>query len=196
MKGISGRAVATCLALGLAASFGAAGVGATEPRAAEAPRALIPPLMLVGDWLTVIKTDDRPQTVRLELYRIEPGKTAGKMIYASPKRCFVDLEYAGPDGDRHVFYIVPFTNCFQYQAADFVELRSAQALPSAFNDLSQPSPSYRMMPKDQKAESGAADSDAQPQGAVSPAGRPMIDRMQYTIRLGDQVYETGLLARQ
>jgi len=196
MKGDSGRAAGVCLAFGLFALLGAAGAEATEPRAAEAPRALIPPLMLVGDWLTVIKTDDRPQTVRLELSRIEPGRTAGKMIYASPKRCFVDLEYAGPDGDRHVFYIVPFTNCFQYQAADFVELRSAQALPSAFNDLSQPSPSYRIMPKDQKAESGTADSDAQSPGAVSPAGRPMIDRMQYAIRLGDQVYETGLLARQ
>ncbi len=186
-------AAVALLVLGLAMLAGAARAGSAVPGSGP-PRALIPPIMLIGDWLTVIRTDGRPQPVRLSIHRIEPGKTAGKLIYASPKRCFVDLEYAGPDGDRHVFYIVPFTNCFRYESSDYVEIMSAQALPGAFNDLSQASPSYRLMPKDQKAASGA--SDVRPQRGDLPAGRPMVDRMQYTIRLGDRIAETGLLARQ
>ncbi len=159
-----------------------------------APRNMIPPQLLIGDWLTIIRIDDRPQPVRLQIHTVEPGKTAGKLIYSSPKRCFVDLEYGGPDGDEHIFYIVPFTNCFRYGKADYIAFTAAEPIPGASSDLTRQAKDYRLMSKDQKASAGTSDSDADPQKGGAKA--PKVESMRYTITLNRRRVEIGLLTRQ
>ncbi len=83
---------------------------------------LVPPEALLGEWHAVIKRNGKPQPVSLSIKDVTPGKTAGKMTFASPKRCVIDLEYGGPDQGRHIFYMIRFTNCFDYGRTDFVAL--------------------------------------------------------------------------
>ena len=162
----------------------------------QAPPTLIPPHLLVGEWLTIVRTEGKPQPVRLRIHTIEPGKTAGKLIYSSPRRCVVDLEYGGPDGDLHIFYIVPFTNCFRYTKTDFVALGSIEPLAGAFRGLSAEAEGYRDMPRDQRAGTGAPASDADSPGERVPTSRLKLERMEYVINLGGRPVEDGLLTRQ
>ena len=83
---------------------------------------LVPPEALLGEWRAVISRNGKPQPVTLTIKDVTPGNTAGKMVFASPRRCYIDLEYGGPDQGRHIFYIIRFTNCFEYGRSDFVAL--------------------------------------------------------------------------
>ncbi len=74
---------------------------------------LIPPAALIGEWVAVVEENNYPQPVILRIDRIGPGKRAGKATYSSPRRCVVDVEYGGTHEDQHIFYIIPFTNCFE-----------------------------------------------------------------------------------
>ena len=107
------------------------------PASGTTAQTLVKPEKLIGNWLTVIHTGDRPQPVRLQIHAVELGKTAGKLIYLAPKRCIVDLQYGGPDRDRHFFYLVPFTNCFEYGDDDYVAIMGTGEVPPVFNDLSR-----------------------------------------------------------
>ncbi len=176
-------------------------LGAVAPAYAQAARLdigavsrnLIPPRMLIGDWLTIIRIDDRPQPVRLRIHTIEPGQTAGKLIYASPKRCTVDLEYGGPNGDEHIFYIVPFTNCFRYGKADYIALVAAEPVSGASSDLTRQAENYRKMSRNQEASAGTSDASS---GRKAPLEAPKIEIMQYVVNLGGERVELGLLTRQ
>ena len=63
---------------------------------------LVPPEALLGEWHAVIKRNGKPQPVSLSIKNVTPGETSGKMTFASPKRCVIDLEYGGPDQGRHI----------------------------------------------------------------------------------------------
>ncbi len=162
----------------------------------DAPRSLIPIKLLIGEWLTIVRTNGRPQPVRLHIHTVEPGKTAGKLIYASPRRCTVDLEYGGPDRGRHIFYIVPFTNCFQYRKTDHIALINAEPLTQTLSDLSAEAGNYRHMPKDQSARADGATSDADPAKTPPTKSGPLVERMEYRIVLGERAVESGILTRQ
>lgn len=83
---------------------------------------MVPPEALLGDWLVVISRNGKPQPVSLTINEVTPGKTAGKMTFGSPRRCYIDLEYGGPDRGQHIFYMIRFTNCFDYGPSDFIAL--------------------------------------------------------------------------
>lgn len=194
----------------LCMSFGAvlAGAGLFGPlQAARAQGArvdlgqeavnLLPPRMLMGDWLTIVRTSGRPQPARLQIHTMEPGKTAGKLIYSSPRRCIIDLEYGGSDGDKHIFYIVPFTNCFGYKTTDYIAITAVGSLAAISSDLTQRAKDYQRMNKEQKASAGTSASDADPEQKM-PAGAeaPNVKSMRYRISLGGRFIEDGLLDRQ
>lgn len=184
-------AAAAIVALGLAAP--AEGVRAQDATAQHGgPAGPLPPRLLIGDWRAVVRLDNLPQPVHLQIHSVEPGETAGKLIYASPRRCFVDLQYGGADYGSHIFYMVPFTNCFPYKESDYVEITSVEALPRVFNDLSEDMPAYRHMPKDQGANAGASDA-----GEESGAGGwASVEQIEYRLSLGGREVEHGVLARQ
>ena len=177
--------------------------GTAEPAKAQAAQLdigstalnLIPERMLVGNWLSILRIDGRPQPVRLQIHTVEPGKTAGKLIYSSPKRCTVDLEYGGPDGDEHIFYIVPFTNCFRYGKADYVAFLTAAPRPGASSDLTRQAQDYRLMSREQTASAGAPASDADRQKKTG-AKAPKIQSMAYVVNIGGNGIERGLLTRK
>ena len=150
----------------------------------QAP-SLVAPGQLIGDWLTIVRTNGKPQPVRLTIHRVEPGKTAGKLTYSSPRRCTVDLEYGGPDRDRHIFYIIPFTNCFKYKKTDYVAIWMAEpAFQSA--DRSR-----------QRAAGGGADADgAEPSGTSLVPRIQGVERVRYAVVKNDQPTESGLLTKQ
>ena len=83
---------------------------------------MVPPEALLGDWLVVMSRNGKPQPVALTINDVTPGKTSGKMTFGSPRRCYIDLEYGGPDRGQHIFYMIRFTNCFDYGPSDFVAL--------------------------------------------------------------------------
>jgi hypothetical protein len=122
------RGAPTALVFLLVATLGAVWVAATAAplRAQPAVRIelgnlaenLVPPESLLGAWRGVINRDGKPQPVALSIKDVTPGRTAGKMTFASPRRCFIDLEYGGPDQGRHIFYMIRFTNCFDYGRDD------------------------------------------------------------------------------
>jgi hypothetical protein len=150
----------------------------------QAPN-LIAPNQLVGEWLTIVRVNGRPQPVRLVIQRIEPGKTAGKLIYSSPRRCNVDLEYGGPDGDRHIFYMIPFTNCFDYKKTDYVAVWLADPAFDAGGGSKQ------------HAGTGATDSaDTAPSGTSLVPRIQGVERVRYAVIMDDKQTETGLLTRQ
>ena len=179
--------------LGLFGTAEAAKAQAAQLDIGPAALNLIPERMLIGNWLSILRIDGRPQPVRLQIHTVEPGKTAGKLIYSSPKRCTVDLEYGGPDGDEHIFYIVPFTNCFRYGQADYIALTAAQSLSGASSDLTRQAKDYRLMSKDQIANAGTSDADPR---ETKAAKRPKVEAMQYAINIGGRRMEFGLLTRQ
>jgi len=186
---------AAVVLLGLLGAAGPVNAQAARLDIGAPPANMIPPQMLVGEWLTVIRIDDRPQPVRLRIHTVEPGKTAGKLVYSSPRRCIVDLEYGGPDRDEHIFYIVPFTNCFRYGKADYIAFRAAEPLSGASSDLTRQAKDYRLMSREQKASVDDSASDADP--TKSKAGKmPKIQSMRYTVSVGGRNIELGLLTRQ
>ncbi len=192
-KGYSLALSAAVILLGLLGAGQAAHAQGTRIDLGRTPENLIPSRMLVGDWLTIIRTDERPQPLRLQIHTVEPGKTAGKLIYSSPKRCTIDLEYGGPDGDEHIFYMVPFTNCFRYGKADYVAFTAAEPASSTSSDLTRQAGDYRLMAKDQKASAGAEDADPPNKKAPKEA---QVRAMQYVINIGGRRIELGLLTRQ
>ena len=185
-------ALAAIVALNLAAPVEPARSEGAQPRFFGPARALLPPRLMIGEWRAVLVTDGRPQPVRLEIHTVEPGRTAGKLIYSRPRSCTIDLQYGGPDGVRHIFYMVPFTNCFRYDKDDFVAVSRAEDLPKVFSDLSEEMPVYRALPRRQRAEAGT--SDAADGAAGAP--RPAVTELSYQVSLGDREIETGILARR
>lgn len=184
---------AAVILLGLLGASQAAYAQAARLDLGKTPENLIPSRMLVGEWLTIVRTDERPQPLRLQIHTVEPGKTAGKLIYSSPKRCTIDLEYGGPDGDEHIFYMVPFTNCFRYGKADYVAFTAAEPASSASSDLTRQAGGYRLMPRKQKASAGAGDADPPNKKASK---KTQIRAMQYAIHIGGRRIELGFLTRQ
>lgn len=161
-----------------------AGRSATVDLGLQAPN-LIAPNQLIGEWLTIVRVSGRPQPVRLTIQRVEPGRTAGKLIYSSPRRCNVDLEYGGPDGDRHIFYMIPFTNCFEYKKSDYVAVWLADPAFDAGGGSKQ------------HAGAGTSDSaDTAPSGTSLVPRIQGVERVRYSVVMDDKQTETGLLTRQ
>ena len=153
---------------------------------------LIPPKLLIGDWANIVQVDNRPQPVRLQIRAMEPGKTAGKLIYSSPRRCVIDLQYGGAVKGRHIFYFVPFTNCFRYGEDDYFAITGSDDLPRASVDLSQQLPSYRQMPKGQIASAAnARDADSDPQAAELS-----VETLKYVIHLNGRDIERSQMTRE
>ncbi len=153
---------------------------------------LIPPSLLIGDWTNIVHVDNRPQPVRLQIRAMEPGKTAGKLIYSSPRRCVIDLQYGGAVQGRHIYYFVPFTNCFRYGEEDYFAITGSDDLPRASVDLSANQQSYRLLPKDQIASASEAhgdDTDAQ-------VGRPLVTTFKYVVHLDGRDIERSQMTRE
>lgn len=153
---------------------------------------LVPAALLIGDWTNIVHVDNRPQPVRLQIRAMEPGKTAGKLIYSAPRRCVIDLQYGGAVQGRHVFYFVPFTNCFRYSQDDYFAITGSDDLPRAFVDLSEQPPTYRQMPRDQiasAAEVHSADADPEAKG-------PIVKTLKYVVHLDGRDIERSQMTRE
>jgi hypothetical protein len=180
------------LALGLAVSTAAA-QQVTLNIAPEA-EGLIPREHLLGEWSAVVVVDTFPQPVRLRIKRVEPGETAGKMTYASPRRCVIDLEYGGPHEGRHIFYMVRFTDCFKYKKTDFVAL---SRVPEPEPEPVAPEPEPEAVEL-QQFKLGQTDkkkaAPPEPVEESTPAAPP--DQILYAISLGGSQQESAILSRQ
>ncbi len=181
-------------------------------------KGLIPPEDLMGEWLAIIEHKGYPQPVTLRIQHVEPGETAGKMTYASPRRCFLDLEYGGPHEGRHIFYIIRFSNCFEYRSTDFVaiakapeaerpgrpEESAAKAAPrpaeaaetAALNGFKTLGPG----PQPDTAQEGEAKPPQAPEEEPDEAGarqaRQKTERVVFSVNLGGEERESGILVRQ
>jgi hypothetical protein len=164
---------------------------------------LVPPEDLVGEWAAVVEIRDNPQPVTLRIDQVTPGKTAGKLSYSSPRRCFVDLEYGGPHEGRHIFYMIRFTNCFEYQSSDFVALSRDPGEETDREAAAAAAAKARKRKKQQdllaKFDLGQAERrGAEPDGE-SPAGakpRKKAQRIFYTVSLGGEEHESAIMVRQ
>jgi hypothetical protein len=166
---------------------------------------LVPPEALLGEWHAVIRRDGKPQPVTLSIKDVTPGKTAGKMTFASPKRCVIDLEYGGPDQGRHIFYMIRFTNCFDYGRTDFIALAQvpgediAALLADGTEEESRRARAAEILSKFKLGQSepeGAKDTgpiDKDPAAAEPPKG---LGRIVYAISLAGQVHDSAILKRQ
>ncbi|MFQ5772899.1 MAG: hypothetical protein ACE5GS_00125 [Kiloniellaceae bacterium] len=148
--------------------------------------------LLVGEWLTVIEENGYPQPVRLKIHQIQLGKTAGKMTFSSPRRCSLDLEYGGPHEGRHIFYIIPFTNCFEYEKTDFIAISQADDLAAVGRASEERADAFSFMRRAKKPEGQGPGSD--PVNGTGSA--PELDRIHYAISLGGAERESGTLFRQ
>ncbi len=164
---------------------------------------LVPPEDLVGEWAAVVEVAAKPQSVTLRIDQVTPGKTAGKLSYSSPRRCFIDLEYGGPHEGRHIFYMIRFTNCFEYQSSDFVALSRD---PGAETDREAAAAAVAKARKKKKQQDLLAKFDlgqaehagAEPNGE-SPAGaepRKKAERIVYTLSLGGEERESAIMVRR
>jgi hypothetical protein len=164
---------------------------------------LVPPEALLGEWHAVIHRNGRPQPVTLSIRRVTPGKTAGKMIFASPKRCFIDLEHGGSDQGRHIFYMIRFTNCFDYGRNDFVALAQvpgedpavlraddAEQEPSRTAEILR---SFGLVTAEPGAAKDAEPIDAGPAAAAPPKG---LVRIVYAINLAGEIRDSAILKRR
>ena len=164
---------------------------------------LVPPEDLVGEWAAVVEVQDKPQPVTLRIDEVTPGKTAGKLTYSSPRRCFIDLEYGGPHEGRHIFYMIRFTNCFEYQSSDFVALSRDPDEETDREAAAAVAAKARKKKKQQdllaKFDLGQADhANAEPNGE-GPAGaepRKKAERIVYTVSLGGEEHESAIMVRQ
>ncbi len=163
---------------------------------------LVPPEELLGVWHAVISRDGKPQPVTLSIKQVTPGKTAGKMTFASPRRCVIDLEYGGPDRGRHIFYMIRFTNCFEYGRSDFIALAQVPG-----EDIA----ALRADGAEEKSSKGAEilkkfglsqpePAAAQGTGAIDkdPVAEPpkSLGRIVYAINLAGEVQDSAILKRQ
>lgn len=144
---------------------------------------LVPPEALLGEWQAVLKRNGKPQPVFLSIKAVSPGKTAGKMTFTSPRRCFIDLEYGGPDRGRHIFYMIRFTNCFDYEPHDFISLSHVPG-----EDIAELIAADSEKPSRKAAEPGDAD----------PAVVPLtgLERIVYAISLDGDIQDSAILKRQ
>ncbi len=164
---------------------------------------LVPPEDLVGEWAAVVEIQAKPQPVTLRINVVTPGKTAGRLTYSSPRRCFIDLEYGGPHEGRHIFYMIRFTNCFEYQNSDFVALSQDPGEETDREAAAAAAVKARKKKKQQdllaKFDLGQADrAGAEPDGE-SPAGaetRKKAERILYTVSLGGAEHESAIMVRQ
>lgn len=166
---------------------------------------LVPPEALLGEWRAVLKRNGKPQPVSLSIKNVTPGKTSGKMTFASPKRCVIDLEYGGPDQGRHIFYMIRFTNCFDYDRSDFIALAQvpgediAELLSDGSEEKSRRARAAEILGKFNfdklwpRAETGAEPIDEEPAAAEPPKG---LGRIVYAINLAGQVLDSAVLKRQ
>ena len=138
---------------------------------------LVDPADLVGEWFAMVEEKTYPQPVHLRIAKVQPGKTAGKMTFSSPRKCVIDLEYGGPHEGRHIFYIVRFTNCFDYVNSDFVAISRA---PEAAGETARAEPA-----EDDIAAQAEEDGEAAP-----------LDRIAYEITLGGKQREAAIMVRQ
>ncbi len=175
---------------------------------------LVPPEALLGEWHAVINRDGNPQPIVLSIKNVTPGKTAGKMIFASPRRCVIDLEYGGPDRGRHIFYIIRFTNCFEYARTDFIALAQVPgddiaALPADVAEAKRRRTAeilskYTLgQPEQENAPGNAPESatDAVPIGEDSADATPRglartLGRIVYAINLAGEVQDSAILNRR
>ncbi len=202
-----------CAALFLLFAFGWVLVWTAAPlRAQQSARLdlgyvaenLVPPEALLGEWRAIIKRNGQPQPVALSIKDVTPGKTAGKMTFASPKRCVIDLEYGGPDQGRHIFYMIRFTNCFDYGRTDFVALAQVpgEDISALFEDGAE-----EELRRARAAEIlsrftlGQSQPEAAPGSGPVDKGRaaappPGLGRIVYAINLAGEVQDSAILKRQ
>ncbi len=156
---------------------------------------LVPPEDLIGEWMALIEVNSYPQPVTLRIHKVTPGKTAGKMIYASPRRCVIDLEYGGPHEGRHIFYIIRFTDCFEYESTDFVAI--AKVLEEAPAPGQEADPESAEPNADAPAkESDEANAKAAPESDEAAETHERAGRILYAISLGGEERESAVLVRQ
>ncbi len=213
------RGVCSALFLLFAAGWVLAGVAwvgavwtAAPARAQQAARLdlgyaaenLVPSEALLGEWFAVLKRNGRPQPVSLSIKDVTPGKTAGKMTFASPKRCVIDLEYGGPDQGRHIFYMIRFTNCFDYGRNDFIALaqvpgediaglRRDGAEEEARRARAAEILSKHTLGQSEPEDAKAAEPTDEDPAAVPPKG---LGRIVYAINLAGQVQDSAVLERR
>lgn len=164
---------------------------------------LVPPEDLVGEWAAVVEVQDNPQPVTLRIDAVIPGKTAGKLSYSSPRRCFIDLEYGGPHEGRHIFYMIRFTNCFEYQTSDFVALSRDPSEETDREIAAAAAVEARKRKKQQdllaKFDLGQADHAGAEANDESPAGaqpHKKAERIVYAVSLGGEERESAIMVRQ
>jgi hypothetical protein len=164
----------------------------------------MPPEALLGEWYTVLDRGGSPQPVTLSIVNVTPGKTAGKMTFASPKRCYIDLEYGGPDRGRHIFYIIRFTNCFDYGRSDFIALSQVPgddlAVATAEDAEEKRRRSAEILSKyllGQSEPAGAKNADTVDEPATAADSPPQgPGRIVYAINLSGEVQDSAILKRQ
>ncbi len=164
---------------------------------------LVPPEDLVGEWAAVVEIQAKPQPVTLRINVVAPGKTAGRLTYSSPRRCFIDLEYGGPHEGRHIFYMIRFTNCFEYQSSDFVALSRDSGEETEQEAAAAAAAKARKKKKQQdllaKFDLGQADhAGAEPNGENHAGAKPrkQAARIVYTVSLGGEERESAIMVRQ
>ncbi len=165
---------------------------------------LVPPEALLGEWQAVIRRDGHPQPVTLSIKDVTPGKTAGKMTFASPKRCVIDLEYGGPDRGRHIFCMIRFTNCFDYGSTDFVALAQVpgEGIAALFVDgaeeESRRARAAEILSKFKLGQSEPEDAKVADPIDKGPAAEPPkgLGRIVYAINLAGKAHDSAILKRQ
>ena len=190
----AGTALAVVLLLALPPAPGRA----VELDLGFAAENLVPPEDLIGEWSAVVEVKKHPQPVTLQIVEVTPGKTAGKMTFASPRRCFIDLEYGGPHEGRHIFYMIRFTNCFEYENSDFVAVSRIPSEIAARKAAKETAPMRDAKAKrqqdilDQYELGQGGPNGAQP--AIEP--RKKLEHILYAIGLDGEEHEAGVLARR
>ncbi len=166
---------------------------------------LIPPAALIGEWVAVVEERNYPQPVILRIDRVVPGKTAGKATYSSPRRCVVDVEYGGTHEDQHIFYIIPFTSCFEYEKTDFIAISRVPEepeLPSESEAQKAPEPKelqqFKLRSAEQELTAPAPGNDGESESGEGspPEQAERIDRILHTVTLGGTVRESAVMTRQ
>ena len=125
------------------------------------------------------------------------------MSFASPRHCFIDLEYGGPDQGRHIFYLIRFTNCFDYGRTDFIALAQVPGEDIAALDADDTGEKSRrtaeILSKFDLGQSepgvvpGTGPIEEDPAAAPPPKG---LGRIVYAINLSGKVRDTAILKRQ
>lgn len=198
-----GTKASLILSLTLSASIASAGV-LTLTLGNEA-EGLVPRELLVGEWQAIVQEGNYPQPVMLRIDRVEPGETAGKMTYSSPRRCNIDLEYGGPHEGRQIFYMIRFTNCYKYENTDFVAISVVPSEDKTVEPAAEEQAPVAEEPKELGQFTLGKKNDA-PAKAPAPApasegeeedmkAKP-LEHILYSITLGGVERETAIMDRQ